>query len=171
MSFFQNIYGVFFRPSDTFKSLNINYSPSILIQAAIILLIVNLISQGLSLTSVLSSIVNWFFFASLFFLTAYIFVLSGKDYWKTLSTLAFTNLPLIFFAPLDILSATNSLTAALLRLVISIWIFNLSIIAISELCAIPKKKALLLYLIPMLVITYLAISFIASLVQSIAIMI
>jgi hypothetical protein len=170
MSFFQNIYGVFFRPSDTFKSLNINYSPSVLIQAVIILMLANLISQGLSLIGLISSVLNWFFFASLFFLTAYVFVLSGKDYWKTISTLAFTNLPLIFLAPLNILSTTNSLTAALIKLVIGIWIFNLSVIAIAELCDIPKKKALLLYLIPMLVITYLLISFIANMIQSIAIM-
>ena len=170
MSLFQNIYGVLFKPSDTFKYLNINYSPSVLLQAALVLLLANLLSQGLSISSLMGSMINWFFFSSLFFLTAYIFVLSGTDYWKTMAVLAFANAPLVFLAPLQILSVTNPIIAILLKLAISLWVFNLSLVAISEICSIAKKKTFLLYLIPPLAISFIFVSFIAGFISKIATM-
>lgn len=171
MSLFQNIYGVLFRPSDTFKYLSVNYSPSLLLQAVLVLILVNLFSQGLNISSLLGSLINWFFFSSLFFLTAYVFILSGTDYWKTITMLAFANTPLIFLAPLSILSISNPLITLVLKLIISLWVFNLNLLAISEVCSIPKRKALLLYLIPPLVICFLFISFIVKTISNIAIMI
>ena len=170
MSFFQNIYGVLFRPSDTFKYLSANYNPSILVQALSVLVLVNLLSQGFNIAVLLGSMINWLFFASLFFLTAYIFVLSRQDYWRSLSLLAFANLPLIFLAPLKILSLTNPIISFLFQLGISIWIFNLTIVAISELCSISKTKSFLLYLIPPLALSFLLISFLATLFSSLVFM-
>lgn len=151
--------------------MKVNYSPSILLQALIVIVGVNLISQAFSFSAVIGSVINWFFFASLLFLTAYIFVLSGNDYWRTIALLAFANIPLVFLAPLKILSITNPIISAILQLAVSLWIFNLNIIAISEICSISKKKTVLLYLIPPLAIAFIFIGFLINLISQIAIMI
>lgn len=171
MSLFQNIYGVLFRPSDTFKYLSVNYSPSLLLQAVLVLILVNLFSQGFNIPSLIGSLINWFFLSSLFFLTAYIFILSGTDYWKTIAILAFANAPLIFLAPLNILSISNPFITMILKLIISLWVFNLNLVAISEVCSISKRKTLLLYLIPPLAICFIFISFMVKMLSNIAIMI
>jgi hypothetical protein len=147
MSLLKHIYGVIFRPSQSFRILTDNYSSAILYQAILVYILVNIIGQGLSLGRLFASLFNCFFFASLIFLVAYIFILERKDYGKILSVIAFANVPLIFVAPVEIFVSTNASLGVLLHLLLGLWIFNLKILGLSSTLKISKRKIFLLYLL------------------------
>lgn len=167
MSFLHNIYGLIFRPTSTFKNLSHNYSPIILIQGIGIVIIATAFGKSLDIQETVATLLTWFFFSSLLFLNAYIFVLPGRDYWKTLGILGFTALPLIFHAPVDILAENNPIIASLLRIFISIWIFNLNLIAVSTLCSIRKRKAILIYLLLPLAMAFVLTSVIVKFISEV----
>ncbi len=116
-------------------------------QGIAIYILVNIIGQGFSLGQLISSLFNWFFFASLIFLTAYIFILERRDYGRVLTIIAFANIPLIFVAPITIFTNSNPVFGMLLQLILGLWIFNLKIIGLSEALSISKRRILLLYIL------------------------
>lgn len=163
-SFFQNIYGVLFRPTATLKYLGINYSPSLILQAVLILLLVALINNDeASSFSIVNYLVSWLIVSSLIFLIAFIFKLRISDYPRFLVMLAFANLPFMFLAPVGIISQASSIISGFLNLIIMTWAFNLNLIAISQCCEITKVRALLIYLLPPLILTLLLVKFFFSL--------
>lgn len=167
MSFLHNIYELIFRPSTCFKKLSLNYSPSILIQGLTIAIIATSFSKSLNISETIGTLVSWLFFSSLLFLTAYIFILPGQDYWKMIALLGYTTFPLIFTAPLEILAITNPIISSLLRIFISIWIFNLNLIAISIICNIRKRKTILIYLLLPLALGFILTSLLVKFINEI----
>ncbi len=164
MSFFQNIYGVLFRPDVTFKQLGINYSPSLILQGILVLVVVALINnEEPSSFGVISYLGSWLVVSSSIFLIAFIFKLRISDYPRFLVMLAFANMPFIFLAPIDIIAETNIIVSGFLKLIVIVWAFNLNLIAISKCCEISKVRALLIYLLPPLILILIMIKFFFSL--------
>jgi hypothetical protein len=164
MSLFQNVYGLLFRPTATLKYLGINYSPSLILQGVLILVLVALAnSNEASSLSVVSYIGSWLVVSSLIFLMAFIFKLRISDYPRFLVMLAFANIPFMFLAPIQILAEMNSVISGFLNFLIMIWAFNLNLIAISQCCEISKVRALLIYLLPPLILSLILIKFFFSL--------
>ncbi|MBT6843737.1 MAG: hypothetical protein HOA17_08080 [Candidatus Melainabacteria bacterium] len=160
MSFFQNIYSVIFRPGLAFGQLANNYSSGLLLEAIIILSIIASIQNQPNIAGILGYLSSWLITSSLIFLMAYIFKLKANDYPRFITLLGFANIPMIFLAPATIISQFNSALGLILKLIILIWAFNLNIIAVTELCQISKLKATLIYLLPALLITLIAMKFI-----------
>ncbi len=164
MSLFQNVYGVLFRPDATLKQLAINYSPSLILQGILVLVVVALINnEGASSFAVIGYLSSWLIVSSLIFLIAFIFKLRISDYPRFLVLLAFANLPFIFLAPIAIIAESNLILAGFLKLIIITWAFNLNLIAISRACEISKVRALLIYLLPPLILTLVLMKFLFSL--------
>lgn len=166
MSFFQNIYGVLLRPSQTFKYLGVNYSPSLILQAALVMILIGAIKEGPSPQEVLGYFVYWFMLSSLLFLMGFVFKLKGYEYPKFLSILAFANLPLIFLAPVDLFAEINLSLGGFLKVLILLWSFNLNLIAVSKICDITKSRATLLYLIPPLMLAVILIKLLLDSISS-----
>lgn len=139
-----------FRPAQAFTQLASNYNPGQLLEAFIILVLIAAVQQEPSPGGIITYFGSWLIFSSLIFLMAFIFKLKASDYPRFLSLLAFANLPLIFLAPVSIISEFSSSIGMLIKLIILIWTFNLNISAIAELCSISKMRATLIYLLPSL---------------------
>ncbi len=164
MSFFQNIYGILFRPDATFKQLAINYSPSLILQGVLVLIMVGLINnEEPSSFGVVSYLGSWLVVSTVIFMMAFIFKLRVSDYPRFMVMLAFANLPFIFLAPLAIMTEANIIVAGFLKLIIITWAFNLNLIAISRSCEISKVRALLIYLLPPLILILIIVNLFFSL--------
>ncbi len=168
MSLFQNIYGVLFRPDISFKYLGVNYNSGFLLQSIVILLLTGIIKENADVNAVLAYCITWILSASLLFAFAYVFKLKAREYGKFITLLAFSNLPLIFYAATTLISEFNSSLATIIHIVILIWSFNLSVIAISESCSISRFKVTLLYILPPLTIVFLVGKLIIDFVSSIS---
>jgi hypothetical protein len=167
MGFLQTVYGVFLRPISTFRDLNFNYSPAVLMQGLFALAMGIFISQSFELHDVVGSLLKWFCINSLIFLTAYVFIAEGKDYWKLISLMAFANLPVIFYAPLELLASANAFIAIFLKLAVEVWVFNLNLIALSTIFSIRRKRMILLYLAAALWIIFFVVNFVVEMTASI----
>ncbi len=171
MNFLQNSYGVLLKPSITFRSMVANYSPSLFLQGIIAFFIAHIISSGMTALNIFGSFFSWLILSSLIFIAAYIFILAAHEYWKVLAILAFTNLPMIFTAPLNIFAEAQPGLSFVFKLIISLWVFNLNIIAVSSLCNISKTRALLLYLVIPIAFALILTSLAAKLISNISIII
>lgn len=158
LSVFQNIYGVLFRPKETFSDLNENYNSRLLAESLILLALVNLISRGFDLGVLVGSFINWLFVTTLIFLSAYVFVLSKQDYPKLLCLLAFANLPMIFLAPSGLYLDQMPWLTQVFDIAVMIWVFNLNLIALSSVCKISKSKCVILYMLLPLALSYVFIN-------------
>lgn len=146
-----------------------NYSPSLLVQGIIAFFLAHIISKGLSVLDIFGSFFSWLMISSLIFIAAYIFILAAHEYWKVLAILAFTNLPMIFAAPLNIFSEAQPALSFVFQLLIGLWVFNLNLIAVSTLCNIDKSKTMLLYAIFPIALAFVAANFFVKLISSVSI--
>lgn len=148
-----------------------NYNHSILIQGIISFLLAHAISNSFDYSAIFSNFFNWLYIASILFIAAYIFVLTGKEYWKLIAILAFCQIPLIFSGPINIYAATSPIIGFILKLVISLWVLNLNLVAIAEVCKISKKKAILIYLLVPLLVSYILVSALIGLITNLTMMV
>ncbi len=119
----------------------------------------HLIANQFSLTGLFEPITSLFFLSFYIFITAYIFVLKGRDFFKLLGLFAFTFVPMIFTEVFDLLSFDIASFKMLFNLALLLWIFNLQLIVITKVCGVNKAKATLLYLlIPMSIAFYIAVT-------------
>lgn len=166
MNFLQNTYQILFKPQNGFDELIENYNLNIFIQGLIAFVLAHLIANQFSPVNLLEPVTNLFFLSFYIFMTAYIFVLKGRDFFKLVGLFAFTFIPLIFTEVFDLLSFDLASIKTIFRFILLIWVFNLQIIVITKLCGIGKAKATLLYLlIPFSIAFFVAVS-VAQLVMS-----
>ena len=166
MNFLQNTYQILFKPQNGFDELIENYNLNIFIQGLIAFVLAHLIANQFSPINLLEPVTNLFFLSFYIFMTAYIFVLKGRDFFKLVGLFAFTFIPLIFTEVFDLLSFDLDSIKTIFRFILLLWVFNLQIIVITKLCGIGKAKATLLYLlIPFSIAFFVAVS-VAQLVMS-----
>ena len=166
MNFLQNTYQILFKPQNGFDELIENYNLNIFIQGLIAFILAHLVANQFSPINLLEPVTNLFFLSFYIFMTAYIFVLKGRDFFKLVGLFAFTFIPLIFTEVFDLLSFDLASIKTIFRFILLIWVFNLQIIVITKLCGIGKAKATLLYLlIPFSIAFFVAVS-VAQLVMS-----
>jgi hypothetical protein len=166
MNFLQNTYQILFKPQNGFDELIENYNLNTFIQGLLAFALAHLIANQFSPSNLLEPITNLFFLSFYIFMTAYIFVLKGRDFFKLVGLFAFTFIPLIFTEAFDLLSFDIASIKTIFRFILLIWVFNLQIIVITKLCGIGKAKATLLYLlIPFSIAFFVAVS-VAQLVMS-----
>ena len=154
MNILQNTYQILFKPNEAFDELIENYNLNVFLQGLIIFIAANLIANKFSLTSLFGPTINLLFLSFYIFLTAYVFVLRGKDFFKLLGLLAFSALPLIFTEVLNILSFDIGSFQLLFKLLVLIWIFKLQLIVITKVCKVSEAKATLIYMIVPLAIAF-----------------
>ncbi len=138
-----------------------------MIQGTAIVIIATAFSKNLNLQGTIGALIAWLFFSSLIFLNAYIFILPGQDYWKTVGILGYASLPLIFISPVEVLAENNPIIASLLRIFISIWVFNLNLIALATICSIRKRKVILIYLLLPLALGFVLTSLLIKFVNEV----
>lgn len=166
MNFLQNTYQILFKPNEGFDELIENYNLNIFLQGIIAFTLAHLIANSFSLGSLFEPITNLFFLSFYVFITAYIFVLKGRDFFKLVGLFAFSFIPLIFTEAFDILSFDITSLKMILRLVLMLWVFNLQITVITKLCGIGKGKATLLYLlIPFSIAFFVAVSIVQAILS------
>ena len=147
MNFLQNTYQILFHPQKAFDELIENYSLNVFLQGAVAFVLAHLIANQFSFASLFEPITNLFFLSFYIFITAYIFVLKGRDFFKLIGLFAFTFLPLIFTEVLDLVSFNISSIQMIFRLGLLVWVFNLQLTVITKICGLGKGKATLLYLL------------------------
>jgi hypothetical protein len=163
MNFLQNTYQILFKPNEGFDELIENYNLNIFLQGLIAFAIAHLVANSFSLSGLFEPVTNLFFLSFYIFITAYIFVLKGRDFFKLVGLFAFSFIPVIFTEVFDLLSFDISALQMLFRLVLFIWVFNLQITVITKICNIGKEKATLLYLlIPFSIAFFVAISIVQA---------
>lgn len=127
------------------------------------LVLVAMINEEPSSFGVISYFSSWFIASTFIFIMAFIFKLRVSDYPRFMVMLAFANSPLMFLAPIDIVSGANFILGGFFKLIVVIWTFNLNLIAISSSCQITKVRALLIYLLPLLILILVFIKIFFSL--------
>lgn len=155
MEFFTTLYGILFRPKATLRTIIAEYNHSLLIKGVIAFSLATAISSNLSAAEFIDSFMTWIFFTSIIFLVAYVFKLSGDSYAKLLTVLAFANLPMIFLAPVRIVSEVRPVLGVFLGILTMLWSFYLSVIGISYTCHIQRRKVVLLLAIPFIAFVFL----------------
>lgn len=143
-----------------------NYNSKLFFQSFLFFVLANLIAKNFSLLEFCDSFFEWVFLLSFIFVVAYVFVLQGKDFLKLSTLLAFSVAPIMLEAPLQILSFDNDLLLMLFQLLISLWVFNLQLIAVSTICQVSTGKAALLYLLIPLTVIFFTVFFVLKLFGS-----
>ncbi len=164
-TFFDNFYGVLFKPSETFNHLA---EKPPLIQSFIIVVIISILNPVLNsslnfaenpvfiifnlLNSAFWGIISWLFFVSFMEILAGVFKKGGKR--KILLCLSgFALLPWIFLAPANLLKTGGILfktIGILLGLVCWLWSTLLTAFAIVKTYEISPARAITLIIIPSL---------------------
>lgn len=163
--FFNNFYGVLFKPSETFDELKENPS---LVQGAIIVVFVSILTPLLSfsfasgekavfdglnlLNSAFGGVVSWLFFASFLEILAGIFKKGGKiKVFLCLSAFALT--PWIFIAPATLFKTGGFLfktVGILLGLASWLWSTLLTVLSVMKAYEISPARVITFILIPSL---------------------
>jgi len=143
-----NIYNLIFKPSTAFKQFDLKFNRGLFFQSLIVAFIAAISSTFMSLSEGLDIIFQILGSATLIFLIGFIFTLKRNDFFKLICFLCFANLPLIFKAPLTIISYKLPFLGFTLSFILSLWVFNLTLIATATICKISKARALLLLLVP-----------------------
>jgi hypothetical protein len=166
MNFLENTYQILFNPQKAFDELIENYNLNVFLQGVAIFAFAHLIANKFSFVSLFEPITNLVFLSFYIFITAYIFVLKGRDFFKLLGLLAFTSLPLIFTEVFDLVSFNITSFKMIFRLIMLIWVFNLQLTVITKICGIGKGKATLLYLlIPFSIAFFVAITIVQAILS------
>lgn len=155
MGTFVNIYDLIFKPTKAYKYFDLKFNRSLFFQALIFIFLSAIISSYFSLSESLNIIFEILFSSALIFLVGFVFKLERGDLFKLIAFLSFANFPLLFKAPVDIISKQIPFLGALLSFGLSIWILNLTLIAIATVCKISKLRAFLLLIMPVLIILLL----------------
>ena len=159
MSFLHNSYQILFRPQKAFEGLKDNYSLNVFLQGILVFCGAQLIANNFSFNVLADRFASLFFLSFYVFITAYIFVLKGRDFFKLLAFFAFSFLPLIFAKVFDILCFEIEPLSILVNLILTLWVFNLQILIIEKVCLVNRAKAILLYLlVPMSIGFFIAVT-------------
>jgi hypothetical protein len=172
MDFFKDIYGVLFRPDDTFRYFGTIYHSKklkLLVEAVLAYILATLTANHLSTESLIGSFSNWLLVYSVIFLAGFIFKLKIQDYPKLLTLAAFASLPMMFLAPVSLIQDFNPALGGILRFIVLLWSFNLNILVVSQVCQISKAKVLLLYALPMIIIVLVLFNLLISSIESLKI--
>ena len=152
MSTFINIYDLIFKPTKAYKYFDLKFNRSLFFQALISIFLASIISSYFSLSKSLDIIFEILFSSTLIFLVGFVFKLERGDYFKLIACLSLANFPVLFKAPVDIISYKIPFLGAALSFALSIWILNLTLIGIATVCKISKLRAFLLLILPVLII-------------------
>jgi len=159
-----NIYNLIFKPTTAFKYFDLKFNRSLFFQSLVLCFIAAISSTFLSLGDSLDIIFQVIGSATLIFLIGFIFTLKRNDFFKLVCFLCFANFPLIFKVPLTLVSYKLPFLGFTLSFLLSLWIFNLTLIATATICKISKAKALLLLLIPTILLVIVIFLLIVKLV-------
>ncbi|MBU6196365.1 MAG: YIP1 family protein [Vampirovibrionia bacterium] len=159
-----NIYNLIFKPSTAFKYFDLKFNRSLFFQSLIVCFLAAASSTFLSLGESLDIIFQIVGSATLIFLIGFIFTLKRNDFFKLICFLCFANLPLIFKAPLTLISYKLPFLGFTLSFLLSLWVFNLTLIATATICKISKARALLLLLIPTILLVIIIFILVVKLV-------
>lgn len=141
-----------FKPSKAYKYFDLKFNRSLFLQAIIFSFFAAILSSYFSIKASLDILFDVLFSSILIFLVGFVFKLEKGDFFKLLAFIALANFPLIFKVPLELISNKIPFLGMLLSFSLSIWILNLTIIAISIVCKISKMRAFLLLIIPIIIL-------------------
>ena len=163
--FFQNVYNVMFSPKNFFEDENMNVSTRLAIFVVAVMTAINKFAlaiadnsiNGLSfiftlIGSILISVLMWFLSAVFFEYTAKIFDMGGKLV-KLLYLTAFASIPMLFFAPLNLLKQAGEfgyILSVILSCILYIWIFVLYAHAVKNTYNITLARAFMFILLPLI---------------------
>ncbi len=161
--FFENVYNVIFSPKDFFEKKDINISVRLAVATVAVIALINKFTFGIFdgsvfhisfvfslIAKIIGVIILWFLTSLFFEYIAKIFD-KGGNLEKLLFLTAFSPIPYIFFAPLNILKHIGEIgyvLASISEVLLYFWIIFLYALALRAVYNITISRAFMLIFIP-----------------------